>query len=200
MDSSFSDFIGHFSNVYDDGFCNHMIEEFERLSSKGYAGSRKNLEGSLSFQKKDESLFLNIKNLSLSSFNNRNSLDVFFDGLQRCFEEYTNEYDILKHINLTASHVKMQKTPPGGGYHDWHCEQSSASDDQAGRVLVYILYLNTIEEKDAGETEFFYQRKRIRAVENTMVVWPAAYTHTHRGNLLFGEKNKYIITGWFHLH
>jgi hypothetical protein len=199
MDSTFSDFIGHFSNVYEDGFCNHMIEEFERCSSRGLCGNRKRSEGSRSTSKKDDFLFLNMKNIPISSFNNKRSLDIFYDGLQRCFESYTDEYDVLKGINLSANYVKMQRTPPGGGYHDWHCEQAANVDDQPARILVYALYLNTIEPEFAGETEFFYQRKRIHPKENTMVIWPAAYTHTHRGNMLYGEKNKYIITGWFHL-
>ena len=61
-----------------------------------------------------------------------------------------------------------------------------------------MLYLNTLEEDAAGETEFLYQRKRVRPVENTMVIWPAGYTHPHRGNVVHGTKPKYIITGWFY--
>lgn len=199
MNSVFSDFIGYFPNVYEDGFCDHMISEFERCCSKGLCGSRKRDEGATSLSKKDDFLFLNMKHLQISPFNNTNATDVFFNGLQRCFNAYSDEYDILHRINLGASFVKMQRTPPGGGYHDWHCEQSSNQDDQPGRVLVYALYLNTIEPEDAGETEFFYQRKRINPKENTMIIWPASFTHTHRGNMLYGNKNKYIITGWFHL-
>jgi hypothetical protein len=63
--------------------------------------------------------------------------------------------------------------------------------------LVYIAYLNTI--KDAGETEFLYQKIRIPPEENTMIIWPAAFTHTHRGNVVHGEKSKYIVTGWFYI-
>jgi hypothetical protein len=161
-------------------------------------GNRKK-EGSLSTSKKDDFLHLNLKNIPLSRFNNANTLDIFYDGLQKCFELYSDEYDILKGINLSANFVKMQRTSPGGGYHDWHCEQSSTIGDQPARVLVYALYLNTIEPEFAGETEFFYQRKRIHPKENTMVIWPASYTHTHRGNMVYGDKNKYIVTGWFHL-
>ena len=67
----------------------------------------------------------------------------------------------------------------------------------ANRALVYSAYLNTIEE--AGETEFLYQRTRIPPKENTMIIWPAGFTHTHRGNVVYGNKSKYIITGWFYL-
>ena len=63
--------------------------------------------------------------------------------------------------------------------------------------LSYALYLNTI--KDAGETEYLYQQMRVPPVENTLVLWPATYTHPHRGNVVYGDTAKYIITGWFYL-
>ena len=28
-------------------------------------------------------------------------------------------------------------------------------------------------------------------------MWPAAYTHVHRGAFLTGKDSKYIATGWF---
>ena len=57
------------------------------------------------------------------------------------------------------------------------------------------MYLNTIES--AGETELLYQRERIPPQENTAILFPASYTHTHRGNVVHGDIPKYILTGWF---
>ena len=92
--------------------------------------------------------------------------------------------------------MKMQRTDSGGGYHIWHSEQSGGK--HAERVLVYSLYLNDISETDGGETEFLYQRLRIRPEKNMMVLWPAAFTHAHRGNTVLGDESKYIVTGWFY--
>ena len=61
-----------------------------------------------------------------------------------------------------------------------------------------MLYLNTLPEESNGETEFLYQQRRINPVENTMVLWPAAFTHSHRGNPVYGNAAKYIVTGWFY--
>ena len=47
------------------------------------------------------------------------------------------------------------------------------------------------------EDVFLYYKERIPAVENTLIIWPAGFTHAHRGNMVLGEKSKYIITGWF---
>ena len=92
--------------------------------------------------------------------------------------------------------MKMQRTGPGGGYHVWHGEQGPGA--HANRVVVYMLYLNSIAPEDGAETEFLYQKKRFSPAENTMVLWPASYTHAHRGNPVLGETHKYIVTGWFY--
>ena len=92
--------------------------------------------------------------------------------------------------------MKMQRTSPGGGYHVWHGEQGN--NTHADRVLVYMLYLNSLSPEEAGETEFLYQQTRLRPQENTTIVWPAAYTHAHRGNVVHGDNAKYIVTGWFY--
>ena len=195
MNAQYNQFIGMYNNVYQDGFCNHMISEFERVLSQGLCGNRQDSEGTTKTTKQDNFYFLNLKQHVISPFNDDEVLPVFMNGLQRCFDDYVAEYDILKDVDLKCTSVKMQKTIPGAGYHVWHSEQGNGPD--SARCLVYSLYLNDIEE--AGETEFLYQKLRIPPKENSMVIWPAALTHTHRGNVVHGNKSKYIITGWFYL-
>ena len=56
-----------------------------------------------------------------------------------------------------------------------------------------MLYLNYVD--DGGETEFLYQHKRFKPEAGKLLIWPAPWTHLHRGNPpLKGEK--YIITSW----
>ena len=193
--SQYTDFIGMYQNVFPDGFCSHAISEFERLLSTGSCGNRQDSEGAKKTLKQDYHYFLNVRNHSLSPFNNHQFMEIFWTGLQNCFDEYCDEYDILRDLNLKCSSVKMQKTDPGAGYHLWHCEQNIG--DQSARCLVYSLYLNDID--DAGETEFLYQKLRIAPKENSIIIWPAAFTHTHRGNLVIGDNYKYIATGWFYI-
>jgi hypothetical protein len=195
MISQYNQFIGMYQNVYPDGFCNHVINEFERLLISGACSDRQNVEGVTKTKKQDYHYFLNMRSHSMSPFNDTGVLDIFWTGLQNCFDEYVSEYDILKDYDLRCTSVKIQKTDPGAGYHIWHSEQGRDSD--AARCLVYSTYLNDIES--AGETEFLYQQVRIPPKENTAIIWPAAFTHTHRGNVVHGNKSKYIITGWFYI-
>lgn len=197
MDPKYQDFIGMYLKVYPDGFCSHMISEFERIRLNGHCGNRQKSENVSKTVKQDEFYFLNLRNHSLSPFNNECPTDIFFEGLQKCFENYVSEYDVLRDIDVKCTSVKMQKSIPGSGYHVWHSEQGPG--DGANRILTYILYLNSLDENSAGETEFLYQRLRVPPQENSMVIWPAAYTHTHRGNVVYGKDSKYIITGWFYL-
>ena len=56
----------------------------------------------------------------------------------------------------------------------------------------------SFSDEDGGETEFLYQRTRVRPEENLMLLWPASYTHAHRGIPVLADKYKYIVTGWFY--
>ena len=191
----YNQFIGIYENVFPDGYCNHLVTEMESLLATGAGYDRQSTEGVTKTVKQDEYVFINMKIHNPNPFNGEMCQKIFWDGLQHCFDRYCREYDILKDMPLKATTLKLQKTVPGGGYHVWHCEQGV--EDGANRVAVYSLYLNTIEE--AGETEFLYQKLRLPAKENTMVIWPAGYTHPHRGNAVYGDKAKYILTGWFYV-
>ena len=196
MNIEYKDFIGVFTNVYPEGFCQHLIEEFDRYRNLNVGSDRQDSEGAPKHQKNDYQISSNGKNVEFEPFNERNTQDLFFKGLQACFDEYAKEYSTLQQIKINCGNMKLQKTSSGGGYHVWHGEQGNGP--QANRGLVYMLYLNTLPTEANGETEFLHQQRRINPVENTMVLWPAAFTHAHRGNPVYGDNHKYIVTGWFY--
>jgi hypothetical protein len=82
-----------------------------------------------------------------------------------------------------------------GGYPHWHSEiyPEDARCDPLHRVLFYMYYLNDVEE--GGETEFYFQERSIVPRRGTMVIAPAGFTHTHRGNVP-RSGDKYILTSW----
>lgn len=196
MNFDYKDFIGVFSDVYPEGFCEHLIAEFDRNQSLGIGIDRQNGEGADKHNKHDYQIFSNGKNINFEPFEGGNTIDAFFKGLQNCFKMYSNEFSVIKNAQVICNQMKMQKTSSGGGYHVWHAEQGNG--DQASRSLAYMLYLNTLPEEANGETEFLYQQRRINPVANTLLLWPAAFTHAHRGNPVYGDSAKYIVTGWFY--
>lgn len=196
MSSEYKDFIAVYRDVYPEGYCQHLINEFERLIESGAGVDRQRSENALKHTKNDMQLGLNFGVHSVAGFNGMSATSLFFDGLQQCYDRYTDEFSVLRDGKIKGTAMKMQRTDPGGGYHVWHGEQGNGN--HADRVLVYMLYLNTLTEEEAGETEFLYQQRRIKPTENTMVLWPAAFTHAHRGNVVYGNNSKYIVTGWFY--
>jgi hypothetical protein len=82
-----------------------------------------------------------------------------------------------------------------GGYPYWHSEISPKveTDDNLHRVLLWTIYLN--QDFDGGETEFLFQQRRIAPKTGSLLIAPAGFTHTHRGNMPKGG-NKYIATSW----
>ena len=196
MNIEYKDFIGVFSEVYPEGFCEHLMAEFDRNQTLGAGTDRQNGEGADKHRKDDYQIFSNGKNINFELFEDKKTIDVFFKGMQNCFQAYSNKFSVIKDVKMNCNNIKIQKTSTGGGYHLWHGEQGNG--EQANRSLVYMLYLNRLPQEANGETEFLYQQRRISPVENTMVIWPAAFTHAHRGNPVYGDNEKYIVTGWFY--
>jgi hypothetical protein len=95
-----------------------------------------------------------------------------------------------------SGHINMQKYLAGkGGYHHFHSEifPKDRECEQLHRVLLWMYYLNDVEE--GGETEFFYQGKKLAPRAGSLVIAPAGFTHTHKGHVP-RSGDKYILTSW----
>lgn len=91
--------------------------------------------------------------------------------------------------------INIQKYQAGvGGYRHWHAEICPEPTFEAlHRVVFWLYYLNDVEV--GGETEFYFQKLKMQPRKGTVIIAPAGFTHTHRGNIpLSGDK--YITTSW----
>ncbi len=79
---------------------------------------------------------------------------------------------------------------------NWHTERCSHKGDLSTRHLVFMTYLNDVTDK--GETEFMHQKMAVQPRKGLTVIWPADWTHTHRG-VPSPSQDKYIATGWYNL-
>jgi hypothetical protein len=96
--------------------------------------------------------------------------------------------------------VILQKFLAGqGGYPRWHSElyPLDPQNETLHRVLVYAIYLNDVP--GGGETEFFHQQRKVAPKAGTLVLAPAGFTHTHRGNTPTGG-DQYVATSWIMYH
>ncbi|HEY4556395.1 MAG TPA: 2OG-Fe(II) oxygenase [Lysobacter sp.] len=92
--------------------------------------------------------------------------------------------------------INLQRYSAGrGGYPYWHCElyPRDPGGETLHRHLLWTLYLN--DGFAEGETEFLYQQRKIAPRTGTLLIAPAAFTHTHRGNRPQGG-DKVIATSW----
>ncbi|HEU0152171.1 MAG TPA: 2OG-Fe(II) oxygenase [Arenimonas sp.] len=97
---------------------------------------------------------------------------------------------------LRPGAINLQRYTAGqGGYPYWHCElyPRDASAETLHRHVLWTLYLN--DGFAEGETEFLYQGRKIAPRTGSLLIAPAAFTHTHRGNRPQGG-DKYIATSW----
>ena len=192
--SEFTDFIGIWENFMPAPLCDEIVayctEIFEHGASfNGHPDEMHVISSENSYggplRRKDEAFLLNYHNLILGRHVNQ--------ILKSCLQHYMSEYFSLQHSSVTSWDIKVQKTKPGGGYNLWHHEDGDIR--HADRELVWMIYLNDMPDGEA-ETEFLYQRRRIKPTKGTVVVWPAGFTHTHKGNTVLTE-DKYILTGWY---
>ena len=164
------DHIAIFENAYSKEICNHYVDLYQK-DIKRFKRDDKHIQ--------DESI--NLK------YYDELFLEVFW---RDCYPKYAEKHNM---INLIQGHriydTKLQKTKPGEGYHQVHCELSDIQT--RNRILAFILYLNTVEE---GETYFPDQDLKINPTQGKLVIWPAYFTHPHKG--LPPKQDKYIITGW----
>jgi hypothetical protein len=207
MNYEFNNFIGIFHNAVHPNLCDNIINYYEDAHKVNLAMSRRTSDGSSKTLKDTSQVFHDI---GLNSPANVDQLDALTNAynfgyyskhmleatkyIGQCHSIYAEEYDILSTVDsYSIDHtLKVQKTSPGGGYHVWHCEHGGAMYGR--RLLSVAVYLNDVEE--GGETEFLYQRLRIKPTKGTVLIFPPSYTHTHRGNPpLRGDK--YMITTWF---
>jgi hypothetical protein len=183
----FKNFVGIYENAFTLEECENTIKLFENYHKAGYTYTRE----AQGLDKDDTAISINSCieldwNLEfICSFHKR-----FYEYI---YPIYNIQYPILQTLKKHRSKdIKIQKTLPTQGYHIWHCEHDPGLDT-ANRILAWTLYLNDVEE--GGETEFLYQSLRFKPKTGTFILFPAYFTHTHRGNPpLSGEK--YIATGW----
>ena len=123
--------------------------------------------------------------------------DIFTNCLTEGLKVYSNVMaeglmPTVENSFIDFTEFKFQETKPSGGFHDWHYEHSSQNKE---RFLVWCIFLNDVEE--GGETEFLYHSMRVKPKKGSMLLFPASFTHTHRGNPPISN-TKYIATGWYY--
>ena len=99
--------------------------------------------------------------------------------LQHTLNHYIKKYEWADHVNAykVMENMSIHHYKPGEGFYQWHTENTGEIQVR-NRHLVFMTYLNTLD--NAG-TEFYYQKTNTPCEKGLPIIWPAAWTHTHRG-------------------
>jgi hypothetical protein len=193
MEIKYHQHIGIYKNAVSDELCDALISIYEKYPNvRGKRNPNQHARDNFIFTDailRDDNISETEKNSIIEVINTFNkSLRYTIDDYQYKYSHLDN-YPGLKPMGG----YKIQKTLPTEGFYVFHTEQMSNSLDAFSRVLVYTLYLNDVEE--AGETEFLHQLIRVKPKKGTICLFPAGFTHPHRGNTPYSGE-KYILTGW----
>lgn len=183
------DFIGIFDTDID---CQPFIDYYERAQSSNTTWYHRNEP-----EREDMMTTLNVHDTDLMLMNipGRTVTDyvkTFNDTVADCLNQYASVYTQIRDYQFQTLHINLKKTIPTQGYHIWHCENNDMGYTR--RVLATMMYLNDVH--DGGETEFLHQHRRVSPKAGRVVIWPAGFTHMHRGNPPLKEE-KYTMTSWY---
>ena len=121
--------------------------------------------------------------------------EIILESLCDCLDLYVNKHPQLNQIPKWRYHpfYNLQKYNPNQAYHSLHCENTGGFFLETKRMMAWMFYLNTVT--DGGGTYFDNYDLTMDAVQGRCVIWPAYWTHMHKG-IVSQTETKYIATGW----
>ncbi|MDC0222215.1 2OG-Fe(II) oxygenase [Gammaproteobacteria bacterium] len=119
--------------------------------------------------------------------------NTYVETLFKCYKDYLIQWPFLAEMGkkLEIGAFNFGRYQSGQHFQKTHTERSSL--DTLHRVLAWMTYLNDVDE--GGETYFSHYDLNIQPRKGLTIIWPAEWTHAHKGNVLLGG-SKYILTGW----
>ena len=166
-----------------------------------YFNSHKSLQkiGKISDTKlisKVDKNFKECRQISIDKDNYENPFLEYRVELQNTLENFFKKYyysSKMLSFGLNENY-NLQFYKKNQGFKKWHFEDGHNLDKD--RRLVFMTYLNDVDD---GGTEFKYQNIISPAKKGLTIIWPAGWTHTHKGQIS-KTKEKYIVTGWYSLN
>ena len=185
------DFIGVYDEVISPDICKKIINFFESNKDLQFRG-RYIIEGEITINTEVKDSM----DMPLSFDDGPIPSTIIAKILNDKTSVYIDTYrstDVIDVFSVEMGY-NLQKYNAGQGYHLLHCENSGRGME---RVLAWTLYLNTVT--DGGGTYYPEYDKTVDAVEGGLCIFPAFWTHAHKG-IVSNTETKYIATGWYIYH
>jgi len=145
-----------------------------------------------------DELIKKYKNLTIEFDNKSYGYSYFFinninfsESLRLLINKYTETFreSALTFDPWVLQELRFKWFKPENWFKEFHCEHSYSSNK---RVLNFMIYLS---DHNCG-TEF-YTGEIIKSVKGRAVMFPAYFTHLHRGQPCPDKYDRYVIGGYF---
>ena len=178
------DFIEIYDHALSQKECEILINYFEKSNEVQYG-----LIADGSYypdRKKCLQIKLDLNDSSPSSNIVREKLSLYLNQYRK---KYSLELENTQHWNFFPYAAFQKYDGKEDGFKTWHCEHGDGESDSK-RIMAWMFYLN-----DAKCGTEFYNSPTIKAKRGRCVIWPAFWTHVHKG-VTPNIGLKYIVTGW----
>ena len=179
-----NNFIECYPQVLSREQCNNIIHEFNHDNNKKLG----RLGGQVDHSRKHSTdVRCRFNNTLYQQYNN-----VIEPALKGGLQLYTGKYEFMMELSSwnISNGYNIQYYDEGQGYHALHCEHENHPQSSI-RILAWMIYLN---DAQCG-TCFPHQHVILIPKQGDLWVWPAFWTHAHRG-ITPNIGDKYIATGW----
>ena len=172
--------------------CDEIINHFESNPTRH---SESNTTGAHAPDAKD-SVDLSIAPNELHLRENH-VFEKYFQELFACYEDYKTQWPFISELSkeLHIGKFNIQRYQQGQHFQRVHAERGSI--DTLHRLFAWMTYLNDVSAEDGGATVFTHYDLSVQPQKGLTLIWPAEWTHAHKGSVL-NTNSKYIITGWMH--
>ena len=181
------DFIGSWI-IKPSSLCNELIDYFESKKDKqkkgvSFSGLNTQIKDCVDISIKPKEILLPGNEI----------FKEYFNELFLCQRDYIKQWPFIKTISqkFEIGSFNLQRYLPGQHFKKIHTERSGL--DSLQRIFAFMTYLNDVQE--GGSTYFMHYDLDIQPRKGLTLIWPAEWTHAHKGNIL-KKGSKYIITGW----
>ena len=169
--------------------CDQLIAYYDKHEEKQKQGSTG--LGTVNLETKNRrDISITPKELNLEG---NEILNKYFENLFEFYKDYNKQWPFLASIisHLEIGTFNIGKYITGQHFQTIHTERASLGS--LHRLLAFMTYLNDV--KDGGSTYFSHYDLDIKPQKGITLIWPAEWTHAHKGNII-NIGSKYIITGW----
>ena len=176
-----NNYIQIYKNAIDDEYCDELINKFEIESNKETYD-----QGPMSFTQ-----------VNLNQNKWQGDIERLTSVFSNSLEQYKRDCIISEQMwpkRYAFEEIRLKKYLPNDK-DEFKTHVDILRSLSAKRFLVYILYLNDVEE--GGETYLRQQNIKVKPKEGRLLMFPPFWTHPHAG-LKPIKGTKYIIMSYLH--